>query len=835
LNRIMSMICLVFVLIFLCFLAILPLPDYPYEDGQAMIIKGKIVNRECIDGQTIIYLSSVVLMDENTFFQIENISNIFSGDKLNTEVKVYLQTQKEVVVGQTVFVSGQFANFSKATNPGQFDTRDYQASLGIGFMLKEAKILYYNEEVDLLKEALYGLKEKFLNVYSSLGKPYDEILKTVILNEKQGMDKSIKNLYQRNGIAHLLSISGLHITFLGMCLFASMKVCKVPLPINFIVCLIVLVFYGNMIHASYSTMRAMIMFLIGIMAKIRGRTYDLLTAISFSSMVILFFNPKVLLNTGVQLSYFAVLGIGILNPLCQEVILKLFRESGAEKTKSICEAFRAERGKSVCVSVGAERLALRKEDAGNERQQSWQRDLLRIIIRKYIAEPFCISLSVTAFTLPIILNTYYEYPIYSVVLNLVVVPLMSFLLISGVLGGIFGLISMKAAELFFYPAIWILDFYEWICKMIEKLPGAVMITGKPAVWQIIVYYVLLVVFIVLFYRNRDKREERQKTVDRRVGFSEIQQVKKGFWKWEISNSMVDVGKLCIAVFMLLLILILPTQVERMFRNRITVLDVGQGDGICIELNGKTILVDGGSSSVSALGEYRLEPFLKSQGIRVVDYIFITHSDKDHLSGVEEMLFNSSSNNLCFKALVLTEYAKEHGEEYETLLAAAKESGCQIYYMRKGDSLLLTGKSQLSCLWPERDAEFTDVNDSSMVLLLEHKGQKALFTGDISMTVEKALIKELYKVNNCGITLLKVAHHGSKYSSGEEFLKCVKPQIAIISCGENNSYGHPHGETLERFRDEEMLFLTTPEYGAVIVDFGKPVKIRGWLQGKSCFI
>ena len=273
------------------------------------------------------------------------------------------------------------------------------------------------------------------------------------------------------------------------------------------------------------------------------------------------------------------------------------------------------------------------------------------------------------------------------------------------------------------------------------------------------------------------------------------------------------------VWVVLCFSILLYQPNRKFE--VTVLDVGQGDGIYIcDGEAGNFFIDGGSTDEKEVGERRIVPFLKSKGVKNIDYWFVTHADTDHISGLLETLEKGYSvTYLVFPKAI------PRDENYEKLLLMAKEHGTHILYMEAGN-YIKTDSLQLKCLYPQ-NMEIDDRNDASLVLELTKESFRALFTGDISGNVEQQLLEQ---GNLQEISLYKVAHHGSKNSNSSEFLQKLSPKISIISCGEDNGYGHPHKETLERLDAVESMVMSTVDYGAVTVRMeNREIKVKGFVR------
>ncbi len=246
--------------------------------------------------------------------------------------------------------------------------------------------------------------------------------------------------------------------------------------------------------------------------------------------------------------------------------------------------------------------------------------------------------------------------------------------------------------------------------------------------------------------------------------------------------------------------------------RITLIDVSQGDGIFIRTASQTnFLIDGGSSDVDQAGTYRMVPFLKASGIGRIDYIIITHMDYDHVSGIMELIDPQSSFGIKVKHVIIP-YIYEKEKEFEEIITLAEASAIPIIYMKAGD-VLKEKEFSLTCLHPKQNYQWEDSNEYSTVLSLNYKEFDMLLTGDVEGKGEEAVMKEIKHTYE----VLKVAHHGSRNSTPERLLELMKPDIALISCGRDNQYGHPHEELLERLEKYHVTCLSTSEWGAITVE------------------
>ena len=384
---------------------------------------------------------------------------------------------------------------------------------------------------------------------------------------------------------------------------------------------------------------------------------------------------------------------------------------------------------------------------------------------------------------PIVLYYYYEQSTYSVLVNCILLSAMNWILLGGFAGSISILIPNIISDTLLKCCAFLLRLFEWICEISLELPYARIVYGRPKFWQIAMYYMILAILL---------------------------------WSVKLKSKKWLLG-LCA------LLLIDVMQPIKEFGNvEVTMINVGQGDGLFIKgPNGNTYLIDAGSTDVSNVGKYRIEPYLKYKGIKSIDYAFLTHADADHINGVIEML-QRKKLGIDIRALILSEKARED-VGFEELKQTARENGSKIYYMEEGSSLQ-EGEMRIVCLAPNSGDKIAEGNESSMVLSLEYKEFDMLFTGDVEGHGEKLLIEKLEEKK---YDVLKVAHHGSKNATPEAFLEIIEPVYACISAGKNNRYGHPHQEVIERLEAYTQMIWKTNEHGAIeIWTDGRIIKIDG---------
>ena len=402
---------------------------------------------------------------------------------------------------------------------------------------------------------------------------------------------------------------------------------------------------------------------------------------------------------------------------------------------------------------------------------------------------------------------YFEVPPYALVLNVILIPLFPFVMLTGIGGILFSELSGTVGKIGFRSCDCLLSFYDKLCELTSALPGSRIVTGQPELWWVLIYYGVLLFLCFLFHAMKNKTDNRRK----QAGFS-------------LLVCIVIAGSICGCG-------ILNNDSKNL---QVTVLDVGQGDCIFIrDREGKKMLVDGGSSDLSSVGTYRIEPFLLSQGVRKLEYVFVTHGDADHINGIQELLQNQKQG-VEIDALVLP--PEEYMDEKLLHLAEiAKENGTRVLTIYAGEKV----GTYLKCIAPlttrknerirgkEEEVPCLEAgNEASVVLELKDGAFQMLLTGDLEGRGEEQLV-ESGALESCPI--LKAGHHGSKNSGSEEFLQIVKPRLTLISAGIENRYGHPHEETLERLQEIGSEVLSTQECGAITLrSDGRKIKVHKYL-------
>lgn len=350
-------------------------------------------------------------------------------------IRCYLRNyQDDLRIGDSIRCRMQVKVPASPANPGEFDSKIYYASRGIDLIGYADLYQVSSTEKGRIRRFIYRLRSDASMVYNKVLTPeYAGILQTMILGLSGQMDSDIRDLYQRNGIAHILAISALHITILGSAFYKLLRKIGLPYTAAGIPVILLLIGYGWMTGFSGSTIRAVMMFTLLLIGDMIGRTYDMLTATAASCIYMLLEYPIRIYDTAFLLSFSAVMTLGWIVPKCLEL---------------------------------------------DSSVRAWNKSLLTGVILQLV-------------TAPVILHFYYELPLYGWLLNLIVVPLMTPLFICGTLG-LFGyMIHPVIGEMILMPCGWILSLYTWLCEQMEHLPFSVLTLGYAPVWKIVFYYVML--------------------------------------------------------------------------------------------------------------------------------------------------------------------------------------------------------------------------------------------------------------------------------------------------------------------------------------------------------
>lgn len=635
-------------------------------------------------------------------------------------ILVYMDAGEErPLPGETLALYGKISAVEPPRNEGEFDFRLYNRSISVHGSLYGKSFSVTGGAPKPFARGLQQLRIKMGDILDRLLPERDAgIYRAMLTGDKSAMDADIRTLYQDNGIAHILAVSGLHLSVLGMGVYQLLRRCGRSKSCAGLLAAAVIISYGILTGSSGSALRAVIMLLIRFLGAAAGRSYDMLSATAAAALLLLWKEPYMLFGSGFQLSFLAVLSLGL------------------------------------CSEMPSPKQALAKT--------LWTSGYLQLL------------------TLPIILYHYFRFPLYGIFLNLIVLPLMSYVIYSGILGIVLFFLSEMLAAAAVGGGHWILMLYTMLCERCAMLPYSSLLLGRPAMGSIVLYYAALLLFTHMRLQERKPRHVHRIPLPATVGL--------------LTAALV----------------ILPPRAYNGLE--ITALDVGQGDGFLLRNEGLVMSVDIGSTSNKSLGKNVLIPYLESQGIAHIDIALITHCDQDHYSGLLYLL--EEEPMLSVGELVLSRAAEED-PRYDALREAAASRDVPVRYFGSGDCIRL-GSAELCSYYPVDNARIEEANDHSIGMLLQYRDFRMLFTGDMDQACERILLSEMQQVQGTlpDIDILKAGHHGSHTSTSEELLAALQPAYALLSYGVDNDYGHPHAETLEKLARFHVRLLQTGQQGQI---------------------
>ena len=697
------------------------------------------INEYLKDHETV-YIAGIVSeraeKPNSTQYYLKNSYLLYRQKKIPIhKILLVTQIEEKFHIGASVEAAGSLSELRPPGNPGEFDSSAYYACQGIYYSM-------WGEEIRLTGEAEFSIGEIFLQLREKITEGLFQItdpetagtLAAMVFGDREAVTEATDISYRISGITHILSVSGLHFSMLGNGLLRLFLRLRMRQPVAAGIAAFLMGGYCLLSGGQAAAVRAFIMYGVMLGARLLQKSYDLLSSLSLAAILLLLYRPGYLFYSGFQLSFAAVLGVGVLYPVLRRLFLK---ENRRMKNRFL----------------------------------------------KYLAEGIFSWIAVTAVTQPLVCFWFYEIPVWSLPVNLMMLPAVNPVMVSGLAGGA-AAVFPPLGKILVFPAALCLKGYQWITDAVRTMPGACWICGQPEIWQIVFFY--LAIASCLFLTKEHMSQERRRKKKRRI---------------KQTAGIILLIMACIVLFW-----------RKSPEFSITALDVGQGDCLVIRKeNGLCYLVDGGSSSEKNVGQYRILPYLKQQGIGNVEGIFISHPDADHMNGILEILDMIAENktSLTVKKIFLPEWMA--GCEEETpILESAGEAGAAVFYLNQGDAIT-ADELRIKVLFPPEGAEVSG-NGGSLAILVTYGDFDGLLTGDLEGEGELTAARLAGKCD-----YLKVAHHGSQNSTGERFLKEIAPRVAVISAPENSIYGHPHPDVLERIEAAGGDWYQTGFEGAVTAE------------------
>lgn len=642
-----------------------------------------------------------------------------TGKYKNKKFIVYInkKNKKLLEYGNLIEIKGEYSAPEVARNYKGFDYSQYLKTLNIYGTIKveESKIINKNQLSPILI-SINNIKEKMIdNANKNMPKRTANLLLGILIGERDNIQEDIIESFRTANLSHILAVSGAHTSYIILGITYLISKSKTPKRIGYIITIINLLIFIIITGASYSVVRACIMAIVVIGAKICYRKENFFTSICISLIIILIQNPFAINDIGLKLSFMGTAGIVIFN-------------------KSITNFF------------------------------------IKLKIKQKIAEALSVTFSAQLMIMPITILNFNIISLTFFISNILASPLLGIIIIFGFISIFISSILNPISKILFLILHIFLELLILVSKVTEKIPGSSILVRTPNILFAIVYYILILFFNYFFVIKQNPTRRFHKKI---IKIITIKNIKNAF-------------KVIAVVFLIMLLL---TRIVRIINPTLKIyfIDIGQGDStLIVTPKNKKILIDGGEGKTNVLFQYLLD-----RRINKIDYIIISHFDSDHCNGLIEIIEKMRVENI-----VMSKQSKE-SQEYKKILEIIKQKNIKVSTVKAEDKIIIEKNLYIKILNPAEKFEFQDLNNNAIVAKLVYKNFSMLFTGDIEKAEENLAKK--YK-NELKSTILKVAHHGSKTSTSEEFLKYVEPQIALIGVGENNKFGHPNQITIEKLKN-----------------------------------
>jgi competence protein ComEC len=667
----------------------------------------------------------------------------------------------KLLVGAEVTVRGEMSLPQAARNPGCFDYRAYLATLKI-------RVILSCDDNDIMVIQMgRTLEGRFLNRLAVLkhtliervqevsGEATAAMLAGMLFGDKSGLDEDVYEAFQKNGTAHILSVSGIHVAIVYAFIMKLLGGRKGPAAA--LLSAAGLFAYAALAQFAPSVIRASLMILTHIVAMLLRKRYDLLTGACAAAGGMLAFNPLQLFNMGFQLSFLAIFSMAFAIPFLDRYVAPL----KSEKVK---------------MGRGKQELSLDSLREGGAREIA--RKLLRGAVPLVVIQAGMAPYTAYAFNYFSAVAFFINIPVIAIagLLIPIGVALMPLMWLDSTL---FGLASSAVESL------------AWAMSAMNEvgygLPWGHMVTVSPPETWLFLYYAAFFTLSSESFRIFWQRREWK-----RISAVALAMLCGLFAVWCAPGSGWD-------------------------KSSLVFVDVGQGDCLHIRTpGGRNILIDSGGSANRAVGEKTLMPYLLKNGVGKLDLVLITHLHTDHFQGAVELSWHMGIDRLAV-------YEGNQLLEGDILAKTALEKG-NMLYVYAGERVILDEGVHADILFPPRRGQREyerivladeDENKSSLLMKLDYRGVSVLMTGDLGFDGEDALLAA-YNGNEGALrsSILKVGHHGSRYSTGSRFLEAVSPELAVFQVGKN-TFGHPHPSVIEKIEQSGARIYRNDTSGAIM--------------------
>ncbi len=672
-------------------------------------------------------------------------------------VKIYFDGGESYWFGERLRLLGKIVEPRGQRNPGGFDYRFYLLSQGVeGLIYPDPRnvTLLGQGDTDNLAESAFMLRSSMVqNISSALPSPSAELLTAVLFGQRHRLPEKIENNFRRAGTGHLMAVSGLHVGLVAGMILGFWNRLKLRGRLPLVIAIVFIFAYAYLTGMRPSALRAAIMASMALGAILLDRENDLPTALAFAALGTLFINPLLLFTVGFQLSYAATL--------------------------SLIYAYRP-----------------------------LERFLSRIHCPQFLIAPLAVTIAAQAGVLPLSVYYFHCLPVAALFFNLLLLPLLAFVIGLGLAGALTGLILPAAGEILLWASRPLLELMLYITAL-SSAEGFYVALYPPGAAFLFAYYGLMFIVLAIYYQSdKVNCSLREDAITVYPGSGVLEFLAERRFQLRIFSG----AALVLAVVLVWSGIFFPKQAPL----KVTFLDVGQGAAALIEPPcGKVIMVDAGGSPAfqgdpGDVGEKIVMPYLRRSGIRSIDLAVITHPHEDHFGGFIPMLGTIPLDK------VLISPIEGESEHYSSLLESAEKKGSAIHEVSSGQFWHCGEDLLLEVIGPPQKlltGTTSDLNNNSILLILHYREIRMFFTGDIEDAAAKDLLRREVDISS---DLLLVPHHGGYMEVMPAFLEAVNPSLAVIQVGPN-PFGHPHPYVINALKDAGVPIYRNDYHGAVIIE------------------
>jgi len=752
-----------------------------FTDGAFIKLEGRLVRapeRE-ENGRTYLYVSAKrAALSQSSLAPVSGL------------VRVTVIGAEAFRIGDQISVSGRIRIPRNDGDEGEFDYRSWLMRQGIAATIFTAKSqrgslrpvtvnghrdIFPTSQVEEIRDHI----ARFID--ASVSYPGNAELRALLIGDRGGIDQALRQPFALTGMAHMLVISGLHLGlvaaaafFLARLLisfFSGLMALGYASKIGAMVAAGAVLGYATIAGGHVSTIRALVMVLAYALALLIDRSRELLASLALAALVICFMLPGSTADIGFQLSFASVLVI----LLGMRRFAAWWRWHYANPLSALTERSRFARA------------------------------------AEWICGYFAVSFWAMLGTAPLTAFHFNQFSTVGLVANAVVVPIMGVgTVVCGLWAAAASFIYLPLARSMLVLAAKFAGIGTFLARWFASWPLAWVRTFTPTGLEITIAYGFILLWLTaplagshVLHTMRTREPIGQSSAPPgRLGAEDLADAAR-LWRGAISALLLGALVLDAALW-----------TYRRYLNpalRVTFLSVGEGDAAIVRFPGpRVMLIDGGGAFYGSFdpGERIVAPYLWSQKIMRVDYIALSHPDRDHFGGLTFIVRNFAPSEFW------TAGAASQDVGFGELMDAVKASGARRRLCDSASPPMTIAGVRVRCVGPLHNVHNLTHNNSSMVLRISQRDESFLFTGDIEAKGERQLLALPAELR---ATVLKVPHHGSRTSSTAAFIEAVHPEIAVVSLGYLNQFHFPAPEVIARYQTDGVRVLRTDQDGEVTVE------------------